>query len=65
MYNNYPYNYFWLLEKKIKDKWYKNLPKKCRYCDYLKICRRPRSEGWKCYNGCLIINHQKKYGYRK
>lgn len=32
------------------------LPDYCATCGYLKYCRRPEEEGWKCYNGCIILN---------
>ena len=34
---------------------YRGLPKGCWRCKYLSECRRPKEEGWKCYNGCRII----------
>ena len=39
---------------------YEGLPKGCWRCRYLKECRRPKEEGWKCYNGCRIINEKRK-----
>lgn len=32
------------------------LPKRCRTCELLGICRHMREEQWKCYNGCMILN---------
>ena len=42
------------------------LPYNCQHCELLGICRRPESEGWKCYNGCLLMNdHTEKENERK
>ena len=32
------------------------LPKRCRTCELLGICRHKREEQWKCYNGCMLLN---------
>lgn len=32
------------------------LPKRCRDCELLGICRHKREEQWKCYNGCMLLN---------
>ena len=37
---------------------YKGLPRGCWNCKYLAECRRPKEEGWKCYNGCRIIKEK-------
>ena len=34
------------------------LPRSCRYCELLGLCRRPKEEGWKCYDGCMILNEK-------
>lgn len=34
------------------------LPKRCRTCELLGICRHKREEQWKCYNGCMLLNKQ-------
>ena len=39
---------------------YWGLPRGCRYCELLGICRRPKEEGWKCYHGCMILNWEKE-----
>ena len=31
-------------------------------CKYLKECRRPKEEGWKCYDGCRIIKEKQGTG---
>ena len=41
------------------DYWkYKGLPYGCRHCELLGICRRKKDEGWKCYNGCMLLNEK-------
>ena len=37
---------------------YEGLPKGCWRCKYLEKCRRPKEEGWKCYNGCIVIKER-------
>ena len=39
---------------------YWGLPRGCRYCELLGICRRPKEEGWKCYNGCRKIKEREE-----
>lgn len=43
-------------EYEREKKKYEGLPRNCRHCELLGMCRRPKEEGWKCYRGCLIIN---------
>ena len=52
-----------LLEYLLTYPIYGKLPLKCRRCEYLKECRRPKSEGWKCYDGCLLLNDYNSYKY--
>lgn len=35
---------------------YWGLPRGCWHCELLGICRRPKKEGWKCYDGCMVLN---------
>jgi len=52
----------WIRE--IKERcMYDGLPYNCWHCALLGICRRPKEEGWKCYNGCMIINADNKRKY--
>jgi len=55
---------FWRLIRWIEEfdkrKEYKGLPRGCWGCEVLGLCRRPKEEGWKCYNGCRIINEKRK-----
>ena len=37
----------------------KKLPKNCRDCELLGICRRPASQGWKCFHGCMLLRQPK------
>ena len=37
----------------------KKLPKNCRDCELLGICRRPASQGWKCFHGCMLLQKSK------
>ena len=45
----------WLLEYDDRKK-YKGLPRGCWNCEVLGLCRKPKEEGWECYNGCMLIN---------
>lgn len=52
---------WWLIrwiEEAEERKIYKGLPRGCRHCKYLLECRRPKEEGWKCYDGCRIIKEK-------
>lgn len=50
--------YRWLFElPDIIHYW--GLPRGCWHCEVLGLCRRPKEEGWKCYNGCRVINEKK------
>ena len=33
---------------------YEGLPYGCWHCEVLGMCRRPKEQGWKCYNGCML-----------
>ena len=46
------------IEESDKRKEYKGLPRGCWDCEVLGLCRRPKEEGWKCDNGCKIINEK-------
>ena len=45
----------------IKDLYWRNIPYKCRCCDYVKSCRTGWREGRKCHDGCLILNYKREY----
>lgn len=45
------YNWFRYDSETIE---FKGLPRGCWYCEVLGLCRAPKEEGWKCYNGCMI-----------
>ena len=59
-----PYKYFnlswreYIRKERIYQEKYEGLPRGCWDCELLGMCRRPKSEGWKCYNGCIIINNR-------
>ena len=42
---------------------YKGLPRGCWHCEVLGLCRRPKEEGWKCYNGCMVLNWENERKY--
>lgn len=48
-----------LIERLFADKekleYLNNVPMYCRQCELLAICR-DKSNSWKCYNGCLLLN---------
>lgn len=44
---------------------YGNLPYTCQNCELLGLCRRPKEEGWKCYNGCRVIKERENKTARK
>ena len=52
----------WLYEYGDRKK-YKGLPRGCWNCEVLGLCRRPKEEGWKCYDGCMLINAELAYKY--
>ena len=52
----------WLLEYD-KRKEYKGLPRGCWDCEALGLCRKPKEEGWGCYNGCMLINSKLEREY--
>ena len=52
----------WLFEYGDRKK-YKGLPRGCWNCEVLGLCRRPKEEGWKCYDGCMLINAELAYKY--
>lgn len=47
-----------LIKRKIEDRKWGGLPYGCRQCEVLGMCRRPREQGWKCYNGCMLIEQK-------
>ena len=52
------WHFFRWLEEIPERRIYKGLPRGCWHCELLGICRRPKEEGWKCYNGCRKINER-------
>ncbi len=45
----------WLSEMQEK---YEGLPRGCWDCELLGMCRRPKEQNWKCYDGCMLINQK-------
>ncbi|MBQ3158689.1 MAG: hypothetical protein IJB98_03245 [Clostridia bacterium] len=43
-----------------EKKEYEGLPYGCWHCEVLGMCRRPKEQGWKCYNGCIKINMKRE-----
>jgi hypothetical protein len=58
------WHFFRWLEEAGERREYKGLPRGCWHCEVLGLCRRPKEEGWKCYNGCMILNYQYEEKYK-
>ena len=56
--------YIWLFDLPDIIRYW-GLPRGCWHCEVLGICRRPKKEGWKCYNGCIKINIKRAEEQRK
>ena len=52
--------FFRWLEEIPERRMYRGLPRGCWNCKYLTECRRPKEEGWKCYNGCRVIKEKRE-----
>ena len=39
---------------------YKGLLRGCWHCEVLGLCRSPKEEGWRCYNGCRVIKEKQR-----
>lgn len=59
----YVWRFFRWLEEIPDRQTYRGLPRGCWHCEVLGLCRRPKEEGWKCYNGCMVMNwsNERKY----
>lgn len=42
-------------QRREDDIRYEGLPYRCRGCEVLGMCRRPKEQGWKCYHGCYLL----------
>lgn len=52
----------WLFADKEKRDYLDNVPRYCRQCELLGICR-DKSNHWKCHHGCMVLNSERKrYG---
>lgn len=49
--------YLWIFELPDIIRYW-GLPRGCWHCEVLGMCRRPKEEGWKCYNGCRVIKEK-------
>ena len=54
--------YLWLFELPDIIRYW-GLPRGCWHCEVLGMCRRPKKEGWKCYNGCMVLNWENESKY--
>ena len=57
------WRFFRWIEEIPERRMYQGLPRGCWHCEVLGLCRRPKEEGWKCYNGCLVINWENERKY--
>ena len=58
---------WWLIrwiEEAEERKMYRGVPRGCWHCEVLGECRRAKEEGWKCYDGCMLINLELEEKYR-
>lgn len=56
-----PFNLYLPYDNYLEDREeFKGLPYGCWHCQLLGICRRPKEENWKCYNGCILLNEKYK-----
>ena len=52
----------WLLANKQEKDYLENVPRNCRECELLGICR-DKNNHWKCHCGCMVLNGgRKRYG---
>ena len=56
--------YLWLFELPDIIRYW-GLPRGCWHCEVLGMCRRPKEEGWKCYNGCRVIKEKERQAEKK
>ena len=54
--------YIWLFDLPDIIRYW-GLPRGCWHCEVLGMCRRPKKEGWKCYNGCMVLNWENEVKY--
>ena len=48
----------WLFADK-KERAFMSIPYNCQWCELLGICR-DKENNWKCRNGCMILNYERK-----
>lgn len=49
----------WLLADKESRNFLRYVPKSCRICELLGICR-DESSHWKCHHGYMVLNAQRR-----
>ena len=49
----------WLFADKEKRDYLDHVPRYCRQCELLGICR-DKNNRWKCYHGCMVLNSERK-----
>ena len=59
MFRDFLRNYFSELSEEIS---LLRCPRGCRVCELLGICRS-RENGWKCHDGCMILNAERARMY--
>jgi hypothetical protein len=43
-----------------EEKEFEGLPYGCWHCELLGLCRAPKEQGWKCHNGCMVLNSERE-----
>lgn len=49
----------WLFADEEKRNYLDHVPKSCRRCELLGICR-DKNKDWQCYRGCMMQNIKRK-----
>ena len=52
----------WLFADKRTKKMLSRVPRGCRHCEVLGICRDEEND-WKCHNGCMVLNWENEQKY--
>ena len=52
----------WLFADKRTKKMLSRVPRGCRHCEVLGICRDEEND-WKCHNGCMVLNWENERKY--
>ena len=54
----------WLFADKVTRDYLRYVPKNCKVCELLGICR-DKDNRWKCHHGCMLINSRQDRNRRK